>query len=239
MHRIVISQPMLFPWIGIFEQIRLADTFVHYDDVQMPQGRSYMSRVQLKSPDGIVWLTVPVLRQGKQLIRDVRVDDSQPWRSQHIKTLRHLYGKAPFVDEMLAIVESVYSINTTFLAELNTIGIETIARYFGLERTFKISSTFATSSHSSEKLLDLVTILAGKVYITGHGAKNYLNHELFEEKGISVEYMDYQRTPYLQLHGEFNPHVSILDVIANLGRDGIGIIASATLSWKEFTACQQ
>ena len=41
---VVISQPMFFPWIGMFEQIKAADVFLHYDDVQMPQGRSFISR---------------------------------------------------------------------------------------------------------------------------------------------------------------------------------------------------
>ena len=31
---VVISQSMYFPWVGMLEQIRLADVFVFYDDVQ-------------------------------------------------------------------------------------------------------------------------------------------------------------------------------------------------------------
>ena len=51
MKKIVISQPMLFPWIGIFEQIKLSDVYVHYDDAQLPQGRSFINRVQIKTKD--------------------------------------------------------------------------------------------------------------------------------------------------------------------------------------------
>ena len=29
---VVISQPMFLPWIGLFEQVKVADHFVHYDD---------------------------------------------------------------------------------------------------------------------------------------------------------------------------------------------------------------
>ena len=43
---LVVSQPMFLPWIGLFEQVRLADRFIHYDDVQLPQGRSFISRVK-------------------------------------------------------------------------------------------------------------------------------------------------------------------------------------------------
>ena len=51
---------MFLPWIGLFEQIRLADVFVHYDDVQMPRGRSFVQRVQIKTPRGQQWLSAQI-----------------------------------------------------------------------------------------------------------------------------------------------------------------------------------
>jgi hypothetical protein len=91
-------------------------------------------------------------------------------------------------------------------------------------------------SSSSARVLETVQRCNGDVYITGHGAKDYLDHELFERNSIRVEYMDYQRTPYPQLHGEFDPHVTILDLIANLGRAGRDYIHSPTKYWKEFVS---
>ena len=79
-----------------------------------------------------------------------------------------------------------------------------------------------------------MTHFEGDVYVTGHGAKNYLDHEAFERGGVHVEYMDYQRRAYPQLHGEFTPYVSILDLIANMGREGRDLICSGTVSWREF-----
>jgi hypothetical protein len=73
-----------------------------------------------------------------------------------------------------------------------------------------------------------------KTYITGHGAKNYLEHELFERNGIDVEYMDYQCVAYPQLHGEFIPYVTGLDVIANCGRSGAKFISPLTKNWRKF-----
>jgi len=233
-NKIVISQPMFFPWIGIFEQIRLSDIFVHYDDVQFPHGRSFMSRVQIKTHDGIKWLTISVKRKKQQLIQEVLIDDATNWKSKHLKTLEHNYRKAPFVDDMIAIVEDVYSQHMYSLSELNICGIEKIAEYFNLNTTFLISSTLGTTTHSSAKLLDICLLLNANIYITGHGAKNYLDHELFEQNQIQVEYMDYERSPYQQLHGAFDPHVSILDLIANHGRSGIQYIHSKTKPWRDF-----
>ena len=63
MTRVVVSQTMFFPWIGLFEQVRLADVFVHYDDVQFARG--FMNRVQVKVADGWRWLTAPTTGQHR------------------------------------------------------------------------------------------------------------------------------------------------------------------------------
>lgn len=234
MKRIVISQPMFFPWVGIFEQLRLANLFVHYDDVQFPQGRSFMSRVQIKTHNGIQWLTVPVVRGKNQLIKDVLIDEAQDWRSRHLKTLQLSYAKAAFGNDMLSLVGEIYSLKTKYLSEFNIFAIEKIAEFFGLSTDFTVSSTYRTQTAGSEKLFDLMLLLEGEIYITGHGARNYLDHKLFENREIRVEYMDYKRNSYPQLHGAFDPHVSILDLIANAGRGGLEYINSPTKYWRDF-----
>ena len=108
MKKIVISQPMFLPWIGIFQQILTADLFVHYDDVQLPDGRSFCSRVQIKSDDGVRWMSVPVKRKSKQLICDAKIDFSKNWKKSHLEILKKSYKSAPFGDLALSLVESIY-----------------------------------------------------------------------------------------------------------------------------------
>ena len=234
MSRIVISQPMYFPWLGLFEQLRAADIFVHLDDVQLPQGRSFITRVQIKTSTGIRWLTVPVRHYGRQLIHETQIDPEQNWQLRHLRTLQHSYAHAPYVTEMLELVRNSLDSGMDNLAELNIRAIENVAAYLGLECTFRRSSEFNVSVTSSRKLLELVQRLDGTTYITGHGARNYLDHELFENNGITVEYIDYARYPYPQLHGDFDPHVSILDTVANVGRATVRCMRSSFHNWKEF-----
>lgn len=232
--KVVISQPMFFPWVGLFEQIRLADIYVHYDDVQFPRGRSFMSRVQIKTQSGVYWLSVPIQRKGLQLIKDVVTDDSKSWRETHLKTIKHNYIKAPFFEDMMEITQSVYSLKTNSLSEINIYATEKICQYFNIAPKFLKSSTYNLSTSGSDRILEIVKLLNGNIYITGHGARNYLDHELFEREGVTVEYMNYEKKAYPQLHGEFTPYVSILDLIANMGKSGIEVITSKTIHWKEF-----
>ena len=50
MTRVVITQPMLFPWPGFFEQLCLADVYIYLDDVQFSKG-SFTNRVQIEDGD--------------------------------------------------------------------------------------------------------------------------------------------------------------------------------------------
>ena len=225
---------MFFPWRGIFEQISLSDIYVHYDDVQFPLGRSFMSRIQIKTLNGVQWLTIPVIRNGIEPINKVLVDNTQNWRHKHLKTLEQSYNKAPYFDDMINIVDLTYKLDTHLLAELNCFAIEKISDYFGLKTSFRNSSELMIPASSSEKLLKIVQLLKGNIYITGHGARNYLDYMLFEKNEIRVEYMDYKRSPYPQLYGDFDPHVTILDLIANTGKEGFRWLDSGTVHWREF-----
>lgn len=235
MKRVVISQSMYFPWVGLLEQVRLADVFIHYDDVQYARG--FYNRVQVKTANGSKWLTVPLRDQHRgQCIDEVHIDNRTDWRSQHRDILRQSYLRAPFRDEMLALVDQIFAKDYVTLADLSRDSILSLAGYFGLtENTeFRSSGQMAVGGSSSQRLHDLCLAVGANVYVTGHGARNYLDHELFERSGIRVEYMKYRMTPYPQLHGEFTSYVTGLDLIANCGKERTDVICSGSIYWKEF-----
>lgn len=236
MTAIVISQPMFFPWVGMFEQIRLADIYVHYGDVQFSKG-SFTNRVQIKTAQGVKWLTVPLQDVSLgQSIDEVKINARINWRAQHMDMLKQAYADAPYRKEMLDLVDSVYQQQIDSIGLLSRRSIEACCNYFGLDagRRFIDVHQLGIDGASSQRVLDIILALGGKKYITGLGARNYLDHQMFEDAGIRVEYMDYQKLPYPQLHNEFTPYVSILDLIANKGKEGISCIQSGTVYWKDY-----
>jgi hypothetical protein len=233
---VVISQPMFLPWVGLFEQARLADVWFHYDDVQLPQGRYFTTRVQIKTADGVAWLTAPLDRKRSGKMINEAVFTADDWRGKHLRTIQHAYGKAPHFDLMFGLVEKIYGLKTENLAEFNMHGFETIARSLGLTCEFRRSSTSEIAGASSQRLVDLCAAVGADAYVTGHGALNYLEYEKFEARGIEVRYIDYQLAKYPQRHGEFTPYVSILDPIANVGEAARDILVSPALPWREFVA---
>ena len=234
MKTIVISQPMYFPWVGLLEQVRLADAWVHLDDVQFSKG-GFFNRVQMKSDQGTPWLTVPLAenRLG-QAVNETQLS-GHDWRRKHLSALQQAYAKAPCVDEMLALAEEVLMKETDSLSALSAGSVEALSEYFEITPgDIRWSSQMKINDEGSARVLAICHALGAERYITGHGARDYLDHESFEASGIRVEYMNYEKRPYPQLHGDFTPYVTALDLVANCGRPGREVVASGTVYWKDF-----
>ncbi len=231
---------MYFPWIGMFEQINLCNAYVNYDDVQFSKG-SFTNRVQVKtdSSNGFSWLTVPLknLRLGV-LINELEINNQRNWQKQHLEMLKQAYRNAPYVEEMLALVKDLFDTPYRNVGDISMRSMEIIINYYNLatSKSFYTASKLGIEGSSSERVYQIVKSLNGTHYITGHGAKNYLDHHLFEKGNVRVEYMNYLRIPYPQQFGDFNPYVSILDLVANVGKQGQEYIKSSTIHWKEFLA---
>jgi hypothetical protein len=236
MRSVVISQTMYFPWIGMLEQMRLADVYLHLDDAQFSKG-GVLNRVQIKTPEGSSWLTVPLAEKKLgQALNQCRLA-AHDWQRKHLATLRHAYAKAPFVGEMLTLVERVITQKHDSLAALGAASMESLVEYFEVLPTdIRWSSQLETPGSGSSRVLELCQALKAERYVTGHGARNYLDHEAFETAGVQVDYLNYEKRRYQQLHGEFTPFVSALDLVANCGRAGGEVIRSEAVHWKEFVA---
>jgi hypothetical protein len=227
---------MYFGWVGILEQVGLSDVFVYYDDVQFSKG-SFSNRVQVKTDDGMHWMTVP-LKNHKlgQLINEVKIDYSVDWQRSHRDLLKQAYAKSEYRDEMLDLVDEVFSEKYANLAELSKASMMSLIRYFGLNdgRTFIDSPDLGVTGFGTQRVLDICVQLKAMIYITGHGARKYLDHEAFDLQHIDVHYIGYGLAPYRQLHGLFTPYVTALDLVANCGEDGVNHIAGKQIPWREF-----
>ncbi len=70
--KIAIVQSNYIPWKGYFDMIAAVDEFILYDDMQYTR-RDWRNRNQIKTPQGVQWLTVPVKVKGKSAKSQVDV----------------------------------------------------------------------------------------------------------------------------------------------------------------------
>ncbi len=227
---------MLFPWVGLLEQMRLADVLVHYDDVQFSKG-SFTNRVQVKTATGVQWMTVPLrdLKLG-MVIDEVKTMPAVQWREKHIAQLAQSFKGAPYAEEALSIAREVYAFDHPSIGHLARASMLALGHYFRLLEGKRVMDVreLCIDGSGSQRVLEIVHAVGGTAYLTGHGARHYLDHEAFEKAGVPVHYMRYERHPYPQRWGEFTPFVTGLDLVASLGREGRANISSLSVPWRDF-----
>lgn len=219
----VILQPSYIPWRGYFDLIQKADTFVFYDDVQYDK-HGWRNRNRIKSATGSIWLTIPVLSRAVQkdeiAIKDIRFVPDIRWREKHLRSLQQCYAKAPYLDAYAPLLAEIYGDNTERLADFTINSTIKLARAMGLTATrFVRSSTLPHTGEKTDRLISLLQNLGATHYLSGPAAQAYIEPEKFAAANITLEYMTYSYPPYPQLHGSFDPQLSILDLLFMTGPD--------------------
>jgi WbqC-like protein family len=217
----VILQPSYIPWRGYFHQIYKADVFVFYDDVQYDH-HGWRNRNRIKTPAGPKWLTIPLRSTGanwkNRMIRDMQVSQDENWSRKHLETLRHSYSKAPYFSAYLSMLERWYATPALLLADFTIDTTIEVARELGIEKThFVRSSALACQGAKTERLLAILQKVGATHYISGPAAKGYLDVEMLCSAGIGVEWMVYEYPEYPQLFPPFDPQISVLDLLFNVG----------------------
>jgi len=219
--KVAILQSNYIPWKGYFDMIAAVDEFILYDDMQYTR-RDWRNRNQIKTPQGVQWLTVPVLVKGKfhQKIRETEIDGSD-WAAIHWKALTQNYRRTPYFSEIAPWLEPLYlGTSYTHLSHLNRIFIEAVCQYLGINTVIKNSWDYSLVEGKTERLADLCKQAGGTEYISGPAARDYIEEQVFTNMGIKLTWFDYTGYPeYPQLWGEFTHGVTILDLLFNCGKE--------------------
>lgn len=221
MKKVAILQSNYIPWKGYFDLIGSVDEFILYDDMQYTR-RDWRNRNQIKTPQGVQWLTVPVRVKGKydQKIRDTEIDGGD-WAVAHWKALAQNYARAPHFAEIAAWLEPLYlAASYTHLSELNRRFIEAVCAYLQIDTVISDSRDYTLVEGKTERLADLCAQAGGTEYVSGPSARDYVDESVFERSGIQLTWFDYAGYPeYPQLWGEFAHGVTVLDLLFNCGKD--------------------
>lgn len=182
---VACHQPNFLPWLGFFDKLAQADRFVLLDDVQFPRTSrgTYTNRVQLLVGGQPAWLTVPVVREGVQRIRDVRVDDRQPWRRKALKTIEQSYAKAPRFGELMPLVRELLELDTDRIAELNEHAIRRLAPQ-DAHKLVRQSQLGDVPGAATELLISCVKAAGGDAYLSGDGADGYQEEPRYAAAGL-------------------------------------------------------
>lgn len=216
---VAIIQSNYIPWKGYFDIINMVDEFVLYDDMQYTR-RDWRNRNKIKTPNGLIWLTIPVEVKGKyfQKINETVINDPS-WARQHWEAIRHNYAKAKYFKQYKDVFEELYlTMNENYLSKVNHKFIQAINKLLGITTNVTFSSDYELVEGKTERLVGLCKTLGATEYISGPAAKDYVVDSLFEQENIKLSWMDYSNYPeYTQMYPPFEHGVTVLDLLFNEG----------------------
>lgn len=217
--KVAIVQSNYIPWKGYFDLINLVDEFILFDDMQYTR-RDWRNRNQIKTRDGLQWLSIPVKVKDQYLQKIKQTTISDPtWNVRHWKSITHSYARARWFEEYETIFKDMYlGMTETYLSRINYHFITVICNILGINTKLSWSMDYRLIEGKTARLIDLCQQAGATEYFSGPTAKGYIDEELFKEAGIILRYMDYSGYPeYNQLCPPFEHAVSIIDLIFNEG----------------------
>lgn len=215
--RIVINQPNYIPWRGYFDLIDDADLFLFHDDVQYTK-QDWRNRNRIKTKQGSIWLTVPVMKRAPDsMILDAFVDHTQDWVVSHKRQIIEAYRAAPYFKEY---ADGFFELLEKRHEKLVDLDIETtlfLMNALGIQTPVRRVSDLHLHGHKTDKLIAIIKACGGDAYLSGPAAKAYIDTTRFAAEGVELLWKAYDYEPYPQLWGAFDPAVSALDLLFNCG----------------------
>ena len=224
---VVIHQPNYMPWIGFFSKIAKADIFIILDTAKFTKN-GIIHRNKIRTKESWTWLTIPIENKYKGMaIKDVYLPRDRKWWGKHWRLILGNYGKANHFAEYKDFFEKIYSgKNYTRLQELNEVIIFYLFECFDIQPRIIRSSTLnlEPSLAKTDLNLEIAKQVGGDVYISGMGGKKYLEEEKFEKEGIEIRYFEFKPFEYPQRWGGFEPYMSAIDLLFNVGEKAKDLI---------------
>jgi hypothetical protein len=216
-----VHQPQYIPWLGYFDKIDKSDCFVFLDQVQY-KAREYQNRNKIRTKDGWIWMTVPVISKGigRQKICDVLIDNSNGWRKKHCNSLKVWYKGAEYFKDHYPFFEELYAEKSEQLENINIDIINYFLKELAINTPVYFESELGITTTKTDRIIEICKKLKADVYLSGIGGKDYLEEEKFAQAGIKLKYQEFSHPTYQQQYTEresFIPYMSCLDLLFNEG----------------------
>jgi hypothetical protein len=189
----ILLSTAYFPPSEYFSYIKNSDEVcIEQEENYLKQ--TYRNRCRILTSNGIMILSVPVLKGGsiKTQTKDVRIDYSKRWQQVHIRALTSSYNRSPYFQFFSDSFEKILISNHKFLLDLNTELLQKCLEILKMDKNISYTSSFEPENVTDD---DLRYKLSPK------------------------EKSDFYQKTYIQVFNisGFVPRLSILDLIFNMG----------------------
>jgi hypothetical protein len=223
-------QPLyLGGWLGLFDKIAQAESFVIFD-VCPAESSGFENRNKILTNTGELMLTVPIRRSRSERLSEIRIVDDRSWARKHWRSIEAAYQKAPFWSRYGPELQPFYmATHWQRLVDLDEVLLRWCMNVLGVKRPIRRASTLGPLiGAKSELVLSMCKAMGATTYIFGAMGRNYADVSAFERAGIEVRFQDYQHPTYPQTQAGFVPRLSVLDLLMNCGPDSLKVLRNGS-----------
>lgn len=190
-----LIHPTYFPTISQFHLIVSTPCTMEVSDNYQKQ--TYRNRAYIYGANGKQLLSVPILHAGgetgRQLFKDVKIDNNVSWQKIHWKTLETAYRTSPYFEYYEDDIRFIFEQKFKFLIDLNFATITSICKCLQIDIQWDKTINY---QEAYENLEDFRYLTSAKKSYEIHQEEYY---QIFSDK-----------------HG-FIPNLSVLDVLFHEG----------------------
>jgi len=202
-------QPAYLPWMGYFHKIINSDIFIVMDSVQYEKN-SFINRNKINTPNGDIWLTVPVLTKDyktKQL-KDLEIQNNIKWKQKHVDSIFFNYKKTQYFKYYYPVIKDMYQISHNNLGDLLKHQLKVLLNLLEIDTKIVYLSDLNINSSKQELIKDMCLSTDSNEFIFGSQGKNYAEKNYFDKNNISIKFQETKPNTNL---------LSVLDIIFNKG----------------------
>lgn len=209
---LAIMQPYFFPYIGYWQLLSAADTFVIYDDVNFIK-QGYINRNSILANNKKQNITLEVMgASSNKLINEVQVGKNV---KKLLKGIDQAYKKAPEYENIFPLIQNILENPEKNLSKFLANSIQKISAYLNIDTQIIYSSDLEknNSLKAQDKVLDICQQLNVSHYINTIGGQDLYSKEAFKAKNIELDFIRTNLIEYKQFKHEFVPYLSIIDIM--------------------------
>jgi hypothetical protein len=202
----VILTTAYFPPIQYFSEIINSEN-IYIETNENYSRQSYRNRCHILSCNGILPLSIPIIRQtnGENNISQIKIDYSTDWQRLHINAIISAYGKSPFFEYYSETIINNIKQKNELLIELNNNIVLSIFEILKIKN--KLNKTERFIKEYTKETRDL-------------------RYTIHPKKSMSEDTV-LLNNKYIQTFSDrfsFIPNLSVLDLIFNVGPDSINYL---------------
>lgn len=207
--RVILSTTYFGP-VQWYQKLNVADV-VLVEAHENYCKQTYRNRCVIATANGAQALTVPVERPAdidlnRCPIRDLRISDHGRWRQLHWNALQSAYSESPFFEYYADDLHPFFDRHYEFLFDFNMEICETLCSLLDVRPTIKLTTEYVRHADLGEEFADFRDSIVPKHPQPDPSFTPRRYYQVFATK-----------------HG-FLPNLSVLDLLFNMGPEGIFLL---------------